>query len=305
MRAALLLFLAVNLYAMSLRVIPVPTTILMVQRSLGGEDITREWTPLEEISPYIVEAVMGGEDSRFCEHEGIDWDAIEQAFENNQEGGRRRGGSTITQQTAKNVFFWNGGGYIRKAGEAWFASLIDFAWGKSRVMEVYLNVAEWGDGIFGVEAAAQARFGKTAKNLTPQEAALLAAVLPSPNKWRLDPPTDFVRERSGVLRKRMTVIRSSNYAACVTGLAAAKVAPKQTKPSEPETPPVNIPSDAEASDLEDMLDAAEKSLKKDVSEKVSQTEDDQPAADASEDPIESRPSEHEQPDEAPPASPEL
>ena len=165
-RAGFLIFLAVNLYAVALRFIPVPTTILMVQRGMSGEQVQRDWTRLEDISPYMVEAVMGGEDSRFCEHDGIDWDAIEQAFEENQEGGRRRGGSTITQQTAKNVFFWNGGGYIRKAGEAWFASLIDFTWGKSRVMEVYLNVAEWGDGLFGVEAAAQARFGKAAKDLS-------------------------------------------------------------------------------------------------------------------------------------------
>jgi monofunctional biosynthetic peptidoglycan transglycosylase len=217
-RCGFLVFLAVNAYAMALRVMPVPTTILMMQRNLSGEDIRRDWTPLEDISPYIVRAVIGAEDSRFCEHEGIDWAAIEQAFEDNQEGGRRRGGSTITQQTAKNVFFWNGGGYLRKAGEAWFASLIDFVWGKRRVMEVYLNVAEWGDGIFGIEAASQLRFGKSAKDLTQQEAALLAAVLPSPNKWRLDPPTNFVLSRAGILRKRMTIIRNSNYASCVNGV---------------------------------------------------------------------------------------
>ena len=203
----------------------------MMQRGQGGEDIRRDWTRLEEISPYMIEAVMGGEDSRFCEHHGIDWQAIEQAFEDNQNSGRRRGGSTITQQTAKNVFFWNGGGYIRKAGEAWFASLIDFTWGKSRVMEVYLNVAEWGDGIFGVEAAAQTRFGKAAKDLTRKEAALLAAVLPSPNKWRLDPPSEFVRGRAGTLQKRMAVIQSSNYASCVKGLAPRKTCLLYTSPS--------------------------------------------------------------------------
>jgi len=264
MRGALLMFLAVNLYAMALRFVPVPTTILMVQRSLDGEEVMRNWTPIEEISPYIVEAVMGGEDSRFCEHDGIDWQAIEQAFEDNQAGGRRRGGSTITQQTAKNVFFWNGGGYIRKAGEAWFASLIDFTWGKSRVMEVYLNVAEWGDGIFGIEAAAQARFAKAAEDLTQQEAALLAAVLPSPNKWRLDPPTDFVRGRAGTLRKRMAVIRNSNYAACVSGLPDVKTAPIAVKPPEPKTPSADTPDETEVLDLEDVLDAAEKSLQTDT-----------------------------------------
>ena len=269
MRAALLIFLATNVYAIALRFIPVPTTILMMQRGLSGEDIRRDWTSLEEISPYMIEAVMGGEDSRFCEHDGIDWQAIEQAFEDNQKGGRRRGGSTVTQQTAKNVFFWNGGGYIRKAGEAWFASLIDFTWGKSRVMEVYLNVAEWGDGIFGVEAAAQNRFGKSAKDLTSRESALLAAVLPSPNKWRLDPPSDFVQGRAGTLRKRMVVIRTSNYGSCVKGLAAVKKAPIRIKPQESQEPQVpKVPSasskpESESLDLDDILDAAEESLKKD------------------------------------------
>lgn len=274
-RAGLLIFLAVNLYAVSLRFLPVPTTALMVQRGLSGEAVRRDWTRLEEISPYIVQAVMAGEDSRFCEHDGIDWAAIEQAFEENQEGGRRRGGSTITQQTAKNVFFWNGGGYVRKAGEAWFASLIDFTWGKPRVMEVYLNVAEWGDGIFGIEAAAQARFGKAAKDLSAQEAALLAAVLPSPNKWRLDPPTEFVRGRARVLRQRMAVIRESRYDNCVGGPAAAKISPrpapnvktpdpKDIEPPEPVKPEPIAPEKPDTEKdltLEEVLERAEKSLK--------------------------------------------
>lgn len=259
-RVLLGIFIVVNLYAITLRVIPVPTTILMLQRSASGEEIKRDWTKLEDISPYMVEAVMGGEDSRFCEHDGIDWAAIEQAFEENQEGGRRRGGSTISQQTAKNVFFWNGGGYIRKAGEAWFASLIDFTWGKRRVMEVYLNVAEWGDGIFGVEAASQARFGKAAKDLTQQDAALLAAVLPSPNKWRLDPPTEFVQKRAGILRQRMKVIRNSGYAACVKGDEGLIIRP--SKPSDTAPPIENeLPGEASEPSLEEVLDSAEKSLK--------------------------------------------
>ncbi|WP_154813638.1 monofunctional biosynthetic peptidoglycan transglycosylase [Hellea balneolensis] len=264
-RLALLIFLAVNLYAVALRFFPVPTTILMMQRGLSGEDIKRDWTRLEDISPFVVEAVMGGEDSRFCEHEGIDWEAIEQAFEDNQEGGRRRGGSTITQQTAKNVFFWNGGGYVRKAGEAWFASLIDFAWGKPRVMEVYLNVAEWGDGVFGIEAAAQARFGKSANKLSQQEAALLAAVLPSPNKWRLDPPTKFVRGRAGTLRKRMAVIRNSNYASCVVELRPIEIAPESSAPQTPNAEADTAPAPAPETKvtLEEVLDAAKQSLPQD------------------------------------------
>lgn len=257
-RAALLIFLAINLYAIALRYVPVPSTLLMVQRGLGGDDVRRDWTKLEDISPYMVQAVMAGEDTRFCEHEGIDWSAIEQALEDNQAGGRRRGGSTITQQTAKNVFFWNGGGYIRKAGEAWFASLIDFTWGKSRVIEVYLNVAEWGDGIFGVEAAAQNRFGKSAKNLSQQEAALLAAVLPNPHKWRLDPPSEFVQKRAGILRQRMKTIRNSGYAECVKTLEL----PIATSRKPVDGPEMTTPDAKEGlSSLEDVLVAAEESLK--------------------------------------------
>jgi len=187
----------------------------MMDRALAGEEIKRDWVKLDDISPHLPRAVMGGEDSRFCEHHGVDISAIKQALEDNAEGGRRRGGSTLTQQTAKNVFLWNGGGYPRKAVEAYSAFVIDFLWGKRRTMEVYLNVAEWGDGIFGAEAAAQARFEKSAKDLTQREAALLAAVLPSPNKWRLDPPTDFVSGRADTLAQRANVIRNNGYDLCL------------------------------------------------------------------------------------------
>lgn len=207
--------LAVHLYALILRVVPVPGTILMVQRAIAGETIRKDWTPLEDISPYLPRAVMGGEDTRFCEHRGIDFEAIEQALTDNAQGGRRRGGSTITQQTAKNVFLWNGGGYARKALEAWGALYINTVWGKRRTMEVYLNVAEWGDGIFGAEAAAQARFGKAAKDLTAREAALLAAVLPSPNKWKVNPAGPYVSGRASTLAQRAEVIRTSQYDHCL------------------------------------------------------------------------------------------
>ncbi len=207
--------LIVHLYAISLRVMPVPGTVLMMQRAASGETIRKDWTRLEDISPHLPRAIMGGEDSRFCEHHGVDFAAIKQAFDNNAKGGRQRGGSTITQQTSKNVFLWNGGGYPRKAVEAWLALYTNTVWGKRRTMEIYLNVAEWGDGIFGAEAAAQARFGKPAKDLTLDEAALLAAVLPSPNKWRLDPPSQFVNGRANTLTARAEVIRTSRYDRCL------------------------------------------------------------------------------------------
>lgn len=209
------IILIIHLYGLALRFIPVPGTILMAQRALAGEDIRRNWTRLEDISPHLPRAVMGGEDSRFCEHRGIDFEAIEQALEDNAKGGRRRGGSTITQQTAKNVFLWNGGGYVRKAVEAWFALYTNVVWGKRRTMEIYLNVAEWGDGIFGAEAAAQVRFGKSAKDLSKREAALLAAVLPSPNRWRVDPPGTYVSGRASTLMQRAEVIRTSQYDSCL------------------------------------------------------------------------------------------
>ena len=205
----------VHLYAVALRFVPVPGTVLMVQRAISGETIRKDWTRIEDISPHLPRAILGGEDSRFCEHPGIDFKAVQDALSGNAEGGRRRGGSTITQQTSKNVFLWNGGGYARKAVEAWAALYTNVVWGKRRTMEIYLNVAEWGDGIFGAEAAAQARFGKPAKDLSKREAALLAAVLPSPNKWRVDPPGNHVSSRAGTLMQRAEVIRTSQYDSCL------------------------------------------------------------------------------------------
>lgn len=224
------LFLLAHLYAMLLRALPPPGTILMIQRASAGQEIKRDWVPLSAMSPHIVRAVMAGEDSRFCEHFGLDWDAVRAAFADNQTRQRRRGGSTITQQTAKNVFLWNGGGWLRKAPEAWMASLIDYVWGKPRVMEIHLNVAEWGDGIFGIEAAAQHRFGVSARDLSSRQAALLAAVLPSPNKWRVDPPGPYVSGRAEVLQQRMAVIKNSRYDNCV--IAHQRISPEGISPKQ-------------------------------------------------------------------------
>ncbi len=222
-----LIFVLVHVYALALKWVPVPASILMGQRTLEGETVRRAIEPLANISPHLVTAVIAAEDSRFCEHKGIDLEAVQKAFDNNQAGGRRRGGSTITQQTAKNIFFWNGGGYVRKAGEAWFAMFIDSMWGKRRVMENYLNTIEWGDGLFGAEAASRVRFGKRAADLTQYEAALLAAVLPNPNKWRVDPPGPYVRQRAGTLQARMRVVANEGYDDCV--LEPGKWAARQTK----------------------------------------------------------------------------
>ncbi|KCZ89888.1 monofunctional biosynthetic peptidoglycan transglycosylase [Hyphomonas hirschiana VP5] len=232
------LFLLFHLYALILRFAPIPGTILMTQRGFQGEDVQRDWVSLDEISPRLVYAVIAAEDAKFCTHGGIDWEAIEAAREWNAKNPdrSRRGGSTISQQTAKNVFFWNGGGMPRKAGEAWMTYVIETVWGKRRIMEAYLNVAEWGDGLFGAEAAAQERFGKSAADLTEREAALLAAVLPSPNKWRAVNPGPYVQRRAGSIQGRMRVVANEGYAACVFGGEAPKPPPRETPKGETPKP---------------------------------------------------------------------
>ncbi|MEO9969042.1 MAG: monofunctional biosynthetic peptidoglycan transglycosylase [Hyphomonadaceae bacterium] len=214
-RVLLISFLAVHTYAIALKFVRSPGSILMIERGLSGATVRRDWTPIEHISPELVRAVIAAEDTGFCRHDGVDIDAISKALEEREQGRGLRGASTITQQTAKNVFLWNGGGLARKAVEAWMATFVDFLWGKRRVMEAYLNIAEWGDGLFGAEAAAQAKFGKSARDLTKQEAALLAAVLPSPNKWRIDPAGPYVRRRTATLRARMDTVHRDGLAACV------------------------------------------------------------------------------------------
>lgn len=208
---------AFHAYALTLAIVPAPTTANMTLTALSGTGVTHRPVSLSQISPNLVLAVIAAEDSRFCQHGGIDTEAVQKAIDEANRGRRQRGASTISQQTAKNVFLWNGGGMPRKAAEAWMTLFIETVWGKRRIMEHYLNVAEWGDGLYGAEAAAQARFGKSAAQLTRREAALLAAVLPSPNKWRVDPPGPYVSERAGTIQSRMNVVEGEGLAACVLG----------------------------------------------------------------------------------------
>lgn len=209
------LAVAVHIYALVLSFAPAPGTVNMAGRVVQGTPVYHTWVPLEEISPHLVRAVIAAEDTRFCQHTGVDVDAIKDALDERQTRGRLRGASTLTQQTAKNVFFWNGGGFPRKAGEAWMAVFIDGFWGKRRVLETYLNVAEWGDGLYGAEAAAYGRFNKPAKDLTKFEAARLAAVLPSPNKWHARPAGPYVRQRTATLQARMNVVQRDGLDACI------------------------------------------------------------------------------------------
>ena len=148
------------------RFVPPPATFLMVTRALDGGEMNYRWRSLNDISPRLVEAVIASEDARFCEHRGFDMKAIEKALKANERGGRIRGGSTISQQTAKNVFLWPGRDWVRKGLEAGYTVLIETLWGKRRIVEVYLNVAEWAPGVYGAEAAAQHWFGKSAGELS-------------------------------------------------------------------------------------------------------------------------------------------
>lgn len=215
--AAVLLVLSPFVGAVVYRFFPPPGTWTMLERKLSGDVIIHPWTPLREISPHLVRAVIAAEDSRFCTHWGVDIEAVREAAKENRNGGRRRGASTISQQTAKNVFLWNGGGWFRKTLETYFTLVSERIWGKRRTMALYLNVAEWGNGYFGAGAAAEARFNKSAAALSREEAALLAAVLPSPNKWRAVNPGPYVRLRAATIRKRMDVVRNEGLDRCVLG----------------------------------------------------------------------------------------
>lgn len=197
-------------------VVPPPTTLLMLTRVIEGEGIDYRWRSLNRISPRLVEAVIASEDARFCSHRGFDMEAIEQALERNRRGGRVRGGSTISQQTAKNVFLWPQRSWVRKGMEAGYTALIETFWSKRRIMEVYLNVAEWGPGVYGAEAAAQYWFRKSAAELTANEAARLAAILPSPRRYRAAAPGPYVRGRAGRVQAAMGTVRGDGLAACVS-----------------------------------------------------------------------------------------
>ncbi|MFZ2028974.1 MAG: monofunctional biosynthetic peptidoglycan transglycosylase [Vitreimonas sp.] len=192
-----------------------PSTVLMLQRASEGQAIHHAPVPLNRISPYLIRSVIAAEDSNFCTHHGFDVNAIQDALESNAEGNRMRGGSTISQQTAKNLFLWPQRSWVRKGFETYFTALIEFMWPKHRIMEAYLNSAEWGDGNFGAEAAARARFGVSAADLSPLQAARLAAVLPSPNRWRADSPGPYVRRRAASVVERAQVVRNNHMASCV------------------------------------------------------------------------------------------
>jgi monofunctional biosynthetic peptidoglycan transglycosylase len=216
---AFILLLAVvgpPLWVLIYKVAPPPITLLMIERRFEGEGLDRRWVPLDRISPALVRSVIASEDSRFCAHHGFDVRAIDAALRHNQEKpSRLRGGSTISQQTAKNVFLWPQRSWVRKGAEAAFTVLIEAIWGKRRIMEVYLNTVEMGPGIYGAEAASERYFGVPASRLDLAEAGRLAAILPDPLKWKAAKPGPYVRRRTGSIEARSGVVARDGLADCV------------------------------------------------------------------------------------------
>lgn len=212
-RAALIFIAASVISVILFRWVPIPFTPLMLTRMMDqvaeGKKIKckKDWEPIENISPNLSLAVICSEDQLFLEHHGFDMKAIEKAMKYNEKkkGKKLRGASTISQQTAKNVFLWQGRSWVRKGFEVYFTTLIELFWSKERIMEVYLNVIEMGDGVYGAQAASREYFKKDAKKINQGEAALIAAVLPNPRKWNPGKPSKYVRKREN------WIIRQMNY----------------------------------------------------------------------------------------------
>jgi monofunctional biosynthetic peptidoglycan transglycosylase len=197
--------------------VPIPITPLMITRAidqkLDGEEMicSHDWEPLENISPNLQKAVIASEDGNFLKHNGFDFEAMQKAFKNNNKGKKLKGGSTISQQTAKNVFLWQGRSYIRKGLEAYFTVLIELIWGKERIMEVYLNSIEMGNGVYGAQAASEHWFKKDASALTPFQAAGIAAILPNPRKFKATNSSSYIERRKSKIVRVMRYVGNIEY----------------------------------------------------------------------------------------------
>lgn len=222
-RLLVTVFLVSILWVLAYRFINPPITFTMMGDILAGRGATRDWMPVSEIDRNMVRAAIAAEDGKFCSHHGFDYQAIENAMQRNASGGRIRGGSTISQQTAKNAFLWQGGGYARKGVEAWFTFLIEHLWGKRRIMEVYLNLDETGIGTYGVNAGSQRYFGHDASAMSPTEAARLAAVFPLPKKRGAIAPQGFARRYGNIIAARIPVVGRDGLDACIYQGATAPV----------------------------------------------------------------------------------
>jgi len=231
---ALLIFSV--LWVLAYRFVNPPITFTMIGDMVAGRGATRDWMPITRIDRDMVRASIAAEDGKFCAHHGFDFEAIEDAMKRNASGGHIRGGSTISQQTAKNVFLWQGGGYARKGAEAWFTFLIEHLWGKRRIMDVYLNVAETGIGTYGVNAGSQRYFGHDADAMSATEAARIAAVLPLPKERGAIAPKGFTRRYGNTIAARIPIVARDGLDACVyagTTAPANKAPPVVTKKPRP------------------------------------------------------------------------
>jgi monofunctional biosynthetic peptidoglycan transglycosylase len=221
----LVLFIAQLVYILVLKWINPPITLTQFSSWISGYGLKRDYVDYDEMSYNIKLAVIASEDQIFPDHDGFDWKSIEKAMQHNRVRGNLHGGSTISQQVAKNVFLWQGGGYFRKGIEAYFTKMIEWIWGKKRILEMYLNIIEMGKGVFGVEAASQAYFNKPAKNLTRREAAMIAATLPNPKRYTIKPVHPHVIGRSGwIMRQMNNLERDSDIQEVIRGKK-----PEQTK----------------------------------------------------------------------------
>jgi monofunctional biosynthetic peptidoglycan transglycosylase len=232
-RIVLGLILVSVLWVVAYRFVPPPITATMLSDIAAGRGAARDWMSLDEMDRDMVRAAIGAEDSKFCSHNGFDIEAIEDAMKRNASGGRIRGGSTISQQTAKNAFLWPGGGYPRKAAEAYFTFLIEHLWGKRRIMEVYLNLAETGIGTYGANAGSMRYFGHDASAMSPTEAARIAAILPLPKKRGAVAPKGFTRRYGNTIAARVGQVRRDGLDACIYKNQATptdKAPPSVSKP---------------------------------------------------------------------------
>lgn len=200
------------LWVVAYRYLPPPGTPLMLIRAINDDaPIHYEWQPIEKISPNLALAVVSSEDNLFTKHSGFDFKAIEQARKEAEQGKRLRGASTISQQTAKNLFLWNGRSWVRKGLEAYFTLLIETIWGKERIMEMYLNCIEMGNGIYGASAVAKHHFNTTADKLTKEQCALIAATLPNPRRYNSAKPSKYIKKRQGDILRLMRLIGKVDY----------------------------------------------------------------------------------------------
>ena len=224
------------LWVLAYRFVNPPITATMLGDVFAGRAADREWMGIDRIDRDMVRAAIAAEDGKYCAHNGFDFKAIEDAAKRNASGGRIRGGSTISQQAAKNAFLWQGGGYVRKGAEAWFTFLIEQLWGKRRIMEVYLNLAETGIGTYGVNAGSERYFGHDAAAMSETEAARIAAVLPLPKKRGAVAPVGFTRKYGGIIASRIGTVGRDGLDACVYAGAKApvnKAAPVVRKVTRP------------------------------------------------------------------------